>query len=265
MKKKGLSFGMLAMVLALGMLVTGCGDTGDPDDGTLTSTSADASGNTYTLTVTPKADKAAYVAKIGDSYVLTIQPSSGTTKISRGTVKSNNGSYLELQPSGETTTFIIVIIDGSMIAISGTITLEDGATVPAPTLVQGGGNTDPKSITITGLSGQTGQIEVALGWDISYNAWVSGGPEGGGESGHEFLGDTANGVGTISGDSVTVALKKDDNTAWTGSGYYFLEILINDNLLFGYKNGNSNGLTAIKITGATTTVAFNKFMSGQEN
>jgi hypothetical protein len=253
MKKKNLFFGMPAIVLAFGMTVTGCGDTGNTDAESFTCTSADASGNTYTLTVTPKADKAAYAAKIGDSYVLTIRSSSGQTKISRGTVQSiENGSYLTLtlKPSNTATTFTIMIIDGTMLVIRGTITHEDGTTVSAPTLVQGGGNTDPKSITITGLSGQTGQITVALSYQQL--TIVNG----------KWHGDTANGTGTISSDTVTVSLKKDDDSVWTGSGYCLLGINIGE-APFLYTNGNSGVQWAlIRITGATTTVAFNKFSDG---
>jgi hypothetical protein len=260
MKKKDLFVGILALVLAFGIVVTGCdnGDTSKTPAESVIYTSTDSSGNTYTLTVTANTDRATYAEKSGDSYELKIAPLSGTTKISRGTVESIDGNgSLALKPSNAATTFSITVSGGSMTAISGTITLDDGEIAPAPTgvLIPRGDepeNTDPKSITITGISGKTGQVTVSL--------WAAGVPNPPvGAYSESPKGDIANGVGTISSGSVTVSLKNDGDTDWTSTGFYDLSIYFHTdaNTIYIYTNNESSD--KIRIAQTTTTVAFNKF------
>jgi hypothetical protein len=118
----------------------------------------------------------------------------------------------------------------------------------------GGGeeNTDPKKITITGLSGQSGTAQVVLLSSINETGMV------------------AIGQGTISGSSVTVSLKKQDNTDWTGTGSYYMQLGIGESG-YTYTNGKTlselgisseadiGKLPKINISETTTSVAFNTF------
>jgi hypothetical protein len=119
-------------------------------------------------------------------------------------------------------------------------------------------NTDPKKITITGLSGKSGSIAVIL---TDTSAIV------------------AMGQGTIS-DSVTVSLKQYDkstheltDTDWTGTGSYYSQISISGvNGSYLYTNGKTleelgfsstadmAKLPKISIDDTTTTIAFDKFV-----
>jgi hypothetical protein len=129
----------------------------------------------------------------------------------------------------------------------------------------GGSNNEPKSITITGLSGKSGTIEVVL------DSIVGGRAK-----------DIALGTGTISGDSATVPLYEAagngdiSNVIWTGSGGYYLAVRVLNYAIYIYTNGKTLAelgvssnfsedekdlvkLPKINITGADTTVAFDKF------
>jgi hypothetical protein len=167
-------------------MLTGCdnGDTNNTPDTvaeSVTYISTDTSGNKYTLTVTANTGGADYAGKIGDSYELKIQPSSGSIKISRGTVQSIgiNGS-LTLKPSNAAITFSITVSAGSMTAISGTITLTDGTTVQVGELTPGGETPEgPEQsyvymenkrtiYTVTDGSADSVHYEMELTW-ISYS------------------------------------------------------------------------------------------------
>jgi len=115
----------------------------------------------------------------------------------------------------------------------------------------GGGN----SITITGITGKTGDalIYVASGLD-SENGMV------------------AEGMGTISGGSVTFNLVKDQAmNPWTGSGSYYLMLEFDqDESEYYYTNGQTINISAgdenpyaklpkYNITSAASTIAFNLF------
>jgi hypothetical protein len=120
----------------------------------------------------------------------------------------------------------------------------------------GGGTTPPgKSIIITGLSGKTGGAAIILMASID--------DEG-----------TAMGEGTISGDSATLALKKSDGKAWTGSGsYHLLFAEESTETIYAYTDGKTLatlGITDIEsdfgklpkynITAEKSTIPFDKFV-----
>jgi hypothetical protein len=110
-------------------------------------------------------------------------------------------------------------------------------------------NTDPKKITITGLSGQNGNVVIAIVNDEM---------------------PVAVGIGTIGGDSVTVSLKipNDYNAPtdndWTGTGSFIVWLYV-DGSLYIYTNGadlndaNSGALPKYNITSAVSTIPFDKF------
>jgi hypothetical protein len=138
--------GVIALVAVIGFTMEACPND---DDGNSPKTvkyeSTDAAGNTYTLTVTEKADgRAAYSAKTGDSYELKIAPASGAAKTSKGTVQSTDDGNLTLKPSNAEETFTVTITGGQMTAITGTIAIEgEGEPVHSPgtlTPVETGGN-----------------------------------------------------------------------------------------------------------------------------
>jgi len=97
--------------------------------------SKDASGNIYTLVITEQETKLKYVVSVGDIYVLNIESSSTNNKTSNGSVNSANRSSIELWPFDTTRSsiFSITLSNGKMIGISGTITLTNFETEPAPT------------------------------------------------------------------------------------------------------------------------------------
>jgi hypothetical protein len=104
-----------------------------------------------------------------------------------------------------------------------------------------GENTDPKVIVITGLSGKTGTVGVA----VMNNSW-------------EWI---AAGEGTISGDSVTINLwdQKIEGERWKGSGSYYVgPKLLTEDIAYKYTDG-TNDWVKVNFTGTTTTLAFNKF------
>jgi hypothetical protein len=121
-------------------------------------------------------------------------------------------------------------------------------------------NNNPKKITITGLTGQSGQIIISLANHIDGASYV------------------ATGAGTISGDSVTLSLKKYGfNIDWTDTGSYYSYVTIgskNPLSAYYYTNGKTfaelgitgylsmsdmDKLEKISITETTTVVAFEKF------
>jgi hypothetical protein len=133
MKKKLVLTGM-GLLLAFGLLFTGCptdgggsgGGSSSSSDSSVTYTSSDG-GNIYELTIAKPG--MAYVAAGGDSYKLIITLSIGEVKISKGTVQSVAGKTLTLK-SGDVL-FEVTIVNGNMIAITGTIPTDKGS-VPGP-------------------------------------------------------------------------------------------------------------------------------------
>jgi len=124
------------------------------------------------------------------------------------------------------------------------------------------GNTDPKTITITGLNGITGGVEVLVS---SQNVGVAGG------------------AGIIKNNSVTIELYEYDNDdyyakmiSWTGNGSYYLELFLEDQEEFYiYTNGKSfkelnitedttvaqlfSRLPKYNISSTSSSIPFNKF------
>jgi hypothetical protein len=121
----------------------------------------------------------------------------------------------------------------------------------------GGGNTDPKTISITGITGITGlvSIEVYSSFDDDY-------PE-------------TKGYGTISGGSITFELVNDQGgTPWTGSGSFFL-VIGNMTGEFVFTNGKTftelgiaseadiAKLPKYNISSKTSTIPFSLFQKGE--
>jgi hypothetical protein len=115
--------------------------------------------------------------------------------------------------------------------------------------------TDPeaKSITVTGITGHSGTAAIAL-FDSTLSAIV------------------AQGSGTISGGSVTAALKTATGTGagsdWTGSGSYFMQMVIQTgNQAYLYTNGQTlaelgtSNPPQFTISQAVSTVDFSKFVA----
>jgi len=125
---------------------------------------------------------------------------------------------------------------------------------------KGGGTTGGKSITITGITGKTGVVSIMVLSNFSYDGPVAGG------------------MGSISGNSVTFSLVKDEAfNPWTGSGSYYLYLTFEkDDIAFFYTNGQTFaqlGITSdadmaklpkYNISSATSTIAFNKFAKDEE-
>jgi len=121
-----------------------------------------------------------------------------------------------------------------------------------------GGGDDAKKITITGI---TGSYDMAMVMLMS-----------------EDEGAGAGGMGAISGGSVTVDLQNEDETAFTGSGSFYVMLMI------GSSNDDTAGATyvytgsaadvdlsteekamqnmkKVSVTEAVTTIAFNLFQT----
>jgi len=136
MVNKKIWLGILVIVLVFGMAVIGCSGDDNSTKGsepqTVNYEGADLAGNTYFLTVTEKADRAAYTPVSGDNYVLKIKKTGQSDKISRGTVKqaSADGTFM-LQPSVEgSATFSIVISNGEISSVEGNIAVDGGTFTP---------------------------------------------------------------------------------------------------------------------------------------
>jgi hypothetical protein len=118
----------------------------------------------------------------------------------------------------------------------------------------GGGDDSTKSITITGLSGRSGDVNVAVLTTDGY--------------------PVAMGMGTISGGSVTVPLLDADNyDAWTGSGSFIISLWFDSGTPDGYlytdgktmvqlginNSEDASKLPKYSITSAVSTIPFSKF------
>jgi len=137
MAKKIILTALLALALVFAMTVVGCDDGSTDNDApqTIQYEGKDVSGNTYVLTVTEQAGRAAYTPAEGDSYVLIIKITGQPDKKSSGTIKSISvdGTF-NLQPSVEgSATFNIVISNGKINSIVGAIAIEEGTPITAGT------------------------------------------------------------------------------------------------------------------------------------
>jgi hypothetical protein len=247
MKKNNMLFwGMLAMLLTVVFIVTGC--PGTTDDGpAVEEYTGYAAGNVqYKLIITTPKDG-------GAAYVLNITPGG---QRSSGTVTGKSNGVYTLKPStGEA--FTVTTSGAGITAMSGVITFTDGTTETAPTTLtppsgnETPGNTDPKTLIITGIPAEYNGKEFTI--------IVNG------------MGGVAYNQGTNSDAAQTFALKKDEaGNNWTGSGECYLAIWIMNNsnggeakLLF-YTNGanftaQSETIPTYTISQAVSTVAFDKF------
>jgi len=131
---------IIGIVFLLGIPFVGCDNGNDSNNlpqsagNSVTYKSKDASGNTYTLVITEQETKPKYVVRVGDIYELKITSSSNNNKISHGSVNSANSAGLKLWPFNtiRASIFSITLSNGKMVGISGTITLNDFKTEPAP-------------------------------------------------------------------------------------------------------------------------------------
>jgi hypothetical protein len=117
----------------------------------------------------------------------------------------------------------------------------------------GGGNTDPKTISITGITGITGLVSIEL------------------NSKNDFNYSDAKGTGTISDGSVMFELFTTIETApWTGSGSFFLRLGNMDGVFIftGGKTFTELGITSeadiaklpkYSITSTKSTIPFSQF------
>jgi hypothetical protein len=101
-----------------------------------------------------------------------------------------------------------------------------------------------KSLTITDISGKTGQVMVQVA-----NA----------------DGSVAMGVATVSGNKATFVLLTESGSPWTGSGEYYLALMFDsDSSQFIYTNGG-NAPTSFEqapkysFTASSSTISFSKF------
>jgi hypothetical protein len=118
--------GVIAIIAVITFSMTACPSLEDDDPTPETVTySGRADGKTYTLTITENTGR--YLAKNGDSYVLTVG-----TKTSSGTVTVNVNT-LTLKPSRPgAAAFTVTVSSSGITAMSGTITFDDGTAEPAP-------------------------------------------------------------------------------------------------------------------------------------
>jgi hypothetical protein len=141
---------------------------------------------------------------------------------------------------------VMVVLFGSMAMLG----CDNGTTGP--------GNTDPKTIIITGINGHTGTGSIGIT--------------------EPNLDDYAFATGTVSNNSIEFSLKYEDGDDWTGSGLYYILLEFSDDNGYGYiytdgKSLSSLGLSSnsteaqarakipkYNITSATSTIDFSKFV-----
>jgi uncharacterized repeat protein (TIGR02543 family) len=131
-KKHGLFIGFAVLLPAVLLMAAGC-DNSTGSVNTVTYT-GNIGGTPYQLTITENSSKAAYDPRPGDSYVLVFG-----SNTSQGTVAAFSAGKFTLKPKGVTVTFTVTISGNGITAITGTITLVGGGTVPGPNPVTGGG------------------------------------------------------------------------------------------------------------------------------
>jgi len=122
----------------------------------------------------------------------------------------------------------------------------------------GGNNTDPKTITITGITDKTGNAQIIVG------SWSGT---------DEIL--NASAVGSVFNNSVTFLLLDPNGNPWTGSGSFYLRINFSDGSGHIYVNGKTGdqlGITSsdskaerfaklpkYNISSVTSIIAFSQF------
>jgi hypothetical protein len=116
-----------------------------------------ANGSEYKLTINETAGKAAYTPQTGDKYVLYIG-----SKRSTGTVSAVSGSTFTLKPSNGSI-FTVTVSGNGLIAMNGTITLDDGTTESAPVTLTSVGR-----LTVTNIPAKyNGKFAIAVASDGS--------------------------------------------------------------------------------------------------
>ncbi|GHV90667.1 hypothetical protein AGMMS50268_11700 [Spirochaetia bacterium] len=229
--------GMAALALTFGLMFTGCPTT-PPSD----TVAVYSGGSGSTVTKITIINETRYIIEVD------------RVPVSEGTVVKNGDTYTFTSKTGKTFT---ATASGGAPQFNAPIPNDNGGSTSIPPLTvetnPGGDAGVPKFITITGITGLTGE------W------WVMLFDSVGGK-----MSPLAAGVGTIDAGSLTVALKtgaNGDGPAWTGIGSYWLAIQ-QEQTVYAYTNGaaypaNINDLPKISITGATTSVAFEKFRQTQ--
>ena len=129
MRKKAFFLGLLVFAVLIGIVFISCPD--DSKANVVSYEGVDQLGNKYILTITENQNRAAasYIGAPGDSYVLVIKFKDGTEKKSTGVVKEVNSSdgTLTLQPSvAESETFSLVISNGEVTSVTGSIVVDEG-------------------------------------------------------------------------------------------------------------------------------------------
>ena len=249
--------GIIALVAVTGFSMIACGGGGGGGSPSVKKETRDpityigtADGDTYTLEIKDSGARAALTPESGDKYTLT-----KGSKTSTGDVESFTGGKLKLVPSNAEEPFEVTVSSEGITDISGTITWDEGEPEKAPEKITPSGNSGSpsggpsgsgggKSITITGISGLTGEGEL----------WIS--PDADGEV------MTAGGEVTISGSSVTVNLFIYDNeeyeyttTAYTGSGSFYVFI--------GAEKDWYVTKTKKSISAANTTIPWSDFKEAE--
>jgi len=281
--------GLIAFAAVIGLTMVSCGggDGGDNENG-----NGNGNGNGGTLTVTGIPSeyngKYAVYASNDQPYLVGAQNINANTgevtavQIGNGSVSLpvwvfDNNKYTRF--SGDRTVasgnnkngFTIyntatIVSGGYVTSVYGkylqSITFTNGnATVSWDNSSSGGtDNTNPKSITITGLTGKSGTVDIILGDLVNNNDVL-----------------VARGGGTISSNSVTVSLKKQDSSDWTGSGSYIIQLRFADGEFWFYTGGQTwaqLGITSnmsegqvfarlprCNITETTSTISFSQFQN----
>jgi len=130
MKKTHILLTVAAVALASCLLFVSCPTSGGGGGGTSNSVTYNGydGDNTYALTISAAAGKAAYEPKAGDKYELKIN----SVTVSKGEVDSFDGTTYTLLHNGSSVFTITVDNKGGITNISGTIPVDNGTPIPEP-------------------------------------------------------------------------------------------------------------------------------------
>ena len=263
MVNKRFWLGILVMALVFGMTVVGCDNGSTDNDGN----GNDNNGNNTTITfnnviANGSSSQTTTQVTLTFSQVITgLSVSditlSGIAGVVKGTLSNSDVNYT-LPISGFSTGGILSVT----VAKSGYTINGSPKTV---TIFYNAGNTDPKTITITGIT-KSGEASLFIG-DLS----------GGND---EII---AKGTGNIINSSVTFSLiDQKSKSSWTGSGSFLIIIEVkeivggyDEDVQYFYTNGKSTAelgisstdsestafskLPTYNISSQTSTIAFNLF------
>ncbi|GHV92946.1 hypothetical protein AGMMS50268_34490 [Spirochaetia bacterium] len=230
-KNKFFIAGMAALALTFGLMFTGCPTT-PPSD----TVAVYSGGSGSTATKITIINETTYKIEVGGVVV------------SEGTVVKNGDTYTFTSKTGKTFT---ATASGGAPQFNAPIPNDNGGSTSIPILTgetnPGGDDGGPKSITITGITGLSGEWRVSLGNNMSDAPLVTG-------------------TGTVTNGSLTFALKTQTGAPWTGTGSYYFGIdnPPNPTGTYFYTNGaeilpDDSNIPKISITGANTSVGFDKF------